>query len=243
MINAASSRLQTNHVIKSKKYLFHRYPPCFENKRSAQQDWKWGKNDWTFTMWTFIPTRGSGIKIFFFYSTTPYSNAPASQSKAATLFSFRAFRFFHVATQSFLASFSLFSCMASFLLTTSIASLTCFWRPQQGSRINIGERGDWPTEQRRSWNCGAPSSSAQRSTGSFTCDWKKENAKKAQCWENMKKGEAVASLARLSMKLGERKLGCLRHRWAKRPRPDALWSPNRWPKTNQWSPIGIIIRN
>ena len=24
--------------------------------------------------------------------------------------------------------------------------------------------------------------------------------KKAQCWENMKKGEAVASLARLSMK-------------------------------------------
>ena len=24
------------------------------------------------------------------------------------------------------------------------ASLTCFWRPQQGSRIDIGERGDWP---------------------------------------------------------------------------------------------------
>ena len=34
--------------------------------------------------------------------------------------------------------------MASFLSTTSIASLTCFWRQQQGSRIDIGERGDWP---------------------------------------------------------------------------------------------------
>ena len=37
--------------------------------------------------------------------------------------------------------------MASFLSTTSIASLTCFcqfWRPQQGSWIDIGERGDWP---------------------------------------------------------------------------------------------------
>ena len=33
--------------------------------------------------------------------------------------------------------------MASFLSTTSIASLTCFWRPHQGSRIDIGERGDW----------------------------------------------------------------------------------------------------
>ena len=32
-----------------------------------------------------------------------------------------------------------------------------------------------------------------------TCDWEKENVKKAQCWENMKKGEAVASLARLSV--------------------------------------------
>ena len=31
-----------------------------------------------------------------------------------------------------------------FFSTTSIASLTCFWRPQQGSRIDIGERGGWP---------------------------------------------------------------------------------------------------
>ena len=75
-----------------------------------------------------------------------HSNAPAlSQNKAATLFSlFQPSGFSRVATQSFLASFSLFSCMASFLSTTSIASLTCFWRPQQGSRIDIGERGDWP---------------------------------------------------------------------------------------------------
>ena len=41
---------------RKQKYLFHRDPPCFENKRSAQQDWKFRKNDWTFTMSTFIPT-------------------------------------------------------------------------------------------------------------------------------------------------------------------------------------------
>ena len=84
------------------------------------------------------------------------------------------------------------------------------------------------TEQRRSWNCGAPSASAQRSTGSFTCDWEKENVKKAQCWENMKKGEAVASLARLSMKASAN--SDVSDIAAKRPRPDVLWSPIRWPK-------------
>ena len=77
--------------------------------------------------------------------------------------------------------------MASFLSTTSIASLTCFWRPQQGSRIDIGERGDWPV-----------------SVG--------EDVKKAQCWENMKKGEAVAGFTGKALDEGERKLGCLRHR-------------------------------
>ena len=119
----------------------------------------------------------------------------------------RAFRFFHVATQSFLASFSLFSCMAYFLSTTSIASLTCFWRPQQGSRIDIGERGDWLVsigEDRQ--NSVAletaehhqPLLNDQLAVSLVT--GKKENVKKAQCWENMKKGEAVASLARLSMR-------------------------------------------
>ena len=47
---------------RKQKYLFHRDSPCFENKRSAQQDWKWGKNDWTFTMSTFIPTH-QGAKV------------------------------------------------------------------------------------------------------------------------------------------------------------------------------------
>ena len=28
---------------RKQKYLFHRDAPCFENKRSAQQDWKWEK--------------------------------------------------------------------------------------------------------------------------------------------------------------------------------------------------------
>ena len=31
-----------------------------------------------------------------------------------------------------------------FFSTTSIASLPCFWCQQQGSRIDIGKRGDWP---------------------------------------------------------------------------------------------------
>ena len=51
------------------KYLFHRDPPGFENKRSAQQDWKWEKK------WLDI------------YDVDVHANAPASQSKAAILFS------------------------------------------------------------------------------------------------------------------------------------------------------------
>ena len=54
---------------RKQKYLFHRDPPCFENKRSAQQDWKWEKK------WLDI------------YDVDVHSNAPASQSKAAILFS------------------------------------------------------------------------------------------------------------------------------------------------------------
>ena len=52
------------------KYLFHRDPPCFENKRSAQQNWKWAKK-----------------KRLDIYDVDVHSKAPASQSKAATLFS------------------------------------------------------------------------------------------------------------------------------------------------------------
>ena len=127
MINAASSRLQSNQVIEKQKYLFHRDPPCFENKRSAQQDWKWKKK------WLDI------------YDVDVHSNAPVSQSKAAILFSlFEPSGFFTLQLSlSWRHSRSSLG-MASFLSTTSIASLTCFWRPQQGSRIDIGERGDWP---------------------------------------------------------------------------------------------------
>ena len=99
--------------------------------------------------------------------------------------------------------------MASFLSTTSIASLTFFWRPQQGSRIDIGERGDsdWPVSGEDRQNSVTLETAEHHQpllndlvAVSPVSDWEKENVKKAQCWENMKKGEAVASLARLSMK-------------------------------------------
>ena len=48
--------------IRKQKYLFHRDPPCFENKRSAQQDWKWGEK------WLYI------------YDVDVHSTAPASKS-------------------------------------------------------------------------------------------------------------------------------------------------------------------
>ena len=116
-------------------------------------------------------------------------------------------RVFHVATRSFLASFSLFSCMASFLSTTSIASLTCFWHPQQGSRIDIGERGDWRFQSREDRQNSVALETAEHHQPLLNdllavslVTGKRKMLKKAQCWENMKKGQAVASLARLSMK-------------------------------------------
>ena len=152
-----------------------------------------GKNDWTFTMSTFIPT---------------HQRAKVRQRSSLVCSSLQVFSRCNSIFLGVILALLLHG-LFSFNYV-HIESLTCFWRPQQGIRIDIGERGDWPvsvgedryrqTEQRRSWNCGAPSASAQQSTGSFTSDWEKENVKKAQCWENMKKGEAVASLARLPMK-------------------------------------------
>ena len=136
-----------------------------------------------------------------------HSNALASLSKTAILFSlFEPSGFFTLqlnlswrhsrSSLHGLFSFNYVHCKLDVLLAPTA-------RESDRHRRARGLAGfsRWSsTEQRRSWNCGAPSASAQRSTGSFTCDWEKENVKKAQCWENMKKGEAVASLARLSMK-------------------------------------------
>ena len=174
---------------RKQKYLFHRDPPCFENKRSAQQDWKWEKNDWTFTMSTFIPT---------------HQRAKVRQRSFLVCSSLQVFsRCNSIFPGVILAlllhglfSFNYVHCKLDLLLAPTA-------RQSDRHRRARGLAGfsRWrSTEQRHSWNCGAPSASAQRSTGSFTCDWEKENVKKAQCWENMKKGEAVASLARLSMK-------------------------------------------
>ena len=61
--------------------------------------------------------------------------------------------------------------------------------------------------------------------------------KKAQCWENRKKGEAVASLARLSMKASANSdVSDI----AERKDRDLMFFDRRF-KTNQWSPFGIII--
>ena len=175
---------------RKQKYLFHRDPLCFENKRRAQQDWKWEKkNDWTFTMSTFIPT----------HQRAKVRQRPSLVSSSLQVFS-RCNSIFPGVILALLFnglfSFNYVHCKLDLLLAHTARQLDRHRR----ARGLPGFRGWRSTEQRRSWNCGAPSSSAQRSTGSFTCDWKKENVKKAQCWENMKKGEAVASLARLSKK-------------------------------------------
>ena len=48
-----------------------------------------------------------------------------------------------------------------------------------------------------------------RSTGSFTWDWEKENVKKAQCWEKREKGRSSCQLGK-ALDEGECKR-CLRH--------------------------------
>ena len=120
--------MQPRHVcrpttLSKAKILFHRDPSCFENKRSAQQDWKWGKK------WLDI------------FDVDVHSNAPASQVRQRP-------SLVCSSLQVFLRCNSIFPGVILALLLhglfSSIASLTCFWRPQQGSRIDIGERGDWP---------------------------------------------------------------------------------------------------
>ena len=146
------------------------------------------ENDWTFTMSTLIPT---------------HQRAKVRQRSSLVCSSLQVFsRCNSIFPGVILAlllhglfSFNYVHCKLDLLLAPTA-------RQSDRHRRARGLAGfsRWrSTEQRRSWNCGAPSASAQRSTGSFTCDWEKENVKNSQCWENMKKGEAVASLARLSM--------------------------------------------
>ena len=56
MINAASSRLQTNQVIESKNTSFTVTHLVLKIKEVPSKTENGKKNDWTFTMSTFIPT-------------------------------------------------------------------------------------------------------------------------------------------------------------------------------------------
>ena len=190
MINAASSRLpETNHVIESKNTSFTVTRLALKIKKCParlQMGKKW-------------------LDINDVYVNT---NAPASQSKAATLFSlFEPSGFFTLQlnlswrhSRSSLAWPLFFQLYVHCKLDLLLARTARQSDRHRRARGLAGYSRWGSTEQCRSWNCGAPSASAQRSTGSFTCEWEKENVKKAQCWEKMKKSKAVASLARLSMK-------------------------------------------
>ena len=189
MINAAS-RLQTNQVIESKNTSFTVTHLVLKIKEVPSKTENGKKNDWTFTMSTFIPT---------------HQRAKVRQRSSLACCS--SLRVFSRCNSIFpgviltlllhgLFSFNYVHCKLDLLLAPTARQSDRHRRARGLAGFSRGRS----TEQRRSWNCGAPSAFAQRSTGSFTCDWEKENVKKAQCWENMKKGEAVASLARLSMK-------------------------------------------
>ena len=128
MTNAASSRLQTNHVIESKNTSFTVTHLVFKIKEVPSKTENGGKNDWTFTMSTFILT---------------HQRAKVRQRLLFSLF--EPSGSFHVVqlNLSWRHSRSSLTWPLFFFSTTSIASLPCFWRQQQGSRIDIGKRGDW----------------------------------------------------------------------------------------------------
>ena len=120
----------------------------------------------------------------------------------------------------------------------------CSWRPQQVSRIDIGERGDWPVsvcEDRQSSIALATAEHLQPLLNDLLAvslvTGKRKMWRKLSVGRNMKNGEAVANLARLSMKASAKDVSGIAER------KDVLWSPICWPKTNQWSPVGIIMRN
>ena len=152
-----------------------------------------------------------GKKWLDIYDVDVHSNAPASQSKAAILFSlFKPSGFWTFFTLQLNLSWRhsrSFSCMASFLSTTSIASLTCFWRPQLSKAVGSTSASEG-TGRFQSVKIDRTASLLKLRRTISLCStiywqfhlWLGKGKCEAQCWENMKKGEAVASLARLSMK-------------------------------------------
>ena len=117
-----------------------------------------------------------------------FQRTSGTQCKAATLFSlFEPSGLFTLqlnlswrhsrSSLGLLFFFNYVHCKLDLLLTLTASQSD---RHRRARGLAGFSRWRW-TEQRRSWNCGAPSASDQRSTGSFTCDWEKENVKKAQC--------------------------------------------------------------
>ena len=171
---------------------------------------------------------------------------------ATTLFLFaRAFRFFHVVQRNLCwRHFALL--LATFFSTTSIASLTCSWRPQQVGRIDIGERGYWPVgvTERVKFNRSRTASLLNAEHLQRLLDdlldvslltgnrmWSDLNVGR-----NMSNREAMANFARLSANASAR-VSPASLIMSKKTETWCVCSPIRLPKTNQWSPSGIITRN
>ena len=154
-----------------------------------------------------------------FYDVDVYSNALAGQSNAATLFLVCSSLQVFSSCRSIFPGVILALLFASFLSTTSIASLTCSWRAQQVSRIDIGERGDWPVsvgEDRQNIVTVALETTEHlqpllnRSTGSFT-----SVTGKMKMWRKLhEKGRSGCQLGKGLDEGGRKRF--LRHRWAKK---------------------------
>ena len=153
MINAASSRQVADQPSNRKqKYLFHRDPLCFENKRSAQQDWKWEKK------WLDIYGRS------FQRTSEPAKVRQRSSLVCSSLQVFsRCNSIFPGVILALLLhglfSFNYVHCKLDLLLAPTARQSD---RHRRARGLAGFSRWLRSTEQRRSWNCGAPSASAQR---------------------------------------------------------------------------------
>ena len=213
MINAASSRLQTNRVIESKNTSFtvtHLVLKIKEVPSKTENGWK---------MTGHIRCRRS-----FQRTSEPnlVRQRPSLDCSSLQVFSCCNSIFPGVILALLLHglfSFNYVHCKLDLLLAPTARQSDRHRRA--GGQAGFSRRRSTEQRRRRSWNCGAPSASAQQSNGSFTCDWQKENVKKDQCREKHEKGRSGCQLGK-ALDEDERKLGCLRHRWAKRPRPDVL---------------------
>ena len=230
MINAASSRLQTNQVIESKNTSFTMTHLVLKKKRSAQQDWKWEKNDWTFTMSTFIPT---------------HQRAKVRQRSSLVCSSLQVFSRCN-------------SIFPGVILALLLHGLFSFNYVHCKLDLLLARTARQSDRHRRARAAGFQSVKIDRTASLLklrstislcsTIYWQfhlwlgKGKCEESSVLGEHEKGRSGCYLDK-ALDEGERKLGCLRHRWAKRLRPDVLWSPIHWPKTNQWSPFGIIVRN